>query len=66
MGTQPDWNHYRKIINTMKKNGMTRQAEDVAKLIRVCSAVEQNDYPKAVHRMMTELPQKELALGRHI
>jgi len=58
MATGPDWNYYRKIINAMKKQGMHKQAEDVAKLVRVVSALEQDDMPKAVHRMMTELPQR--------
>lgn len=62
MGTKPDWNHYRKIVNAMKKNGMARQAKDVAKLIRVCSSVEKQDYPEAQHRLYNELPQKMVRL----
>jgi len=58
MGTKPDWNYYRKIVNAMKKNGMRKQAEDVAKLIRVCSSVEKQDYPEAQHRLYQELPQR--------
>lgn len=57
-----DWNHYRKIVNAMRKNGMPHQARDVSALIRIASAVEQNDLPKAVHRMMTELPQKKIRI----
>jgi len=58
MGTKPDWNYYRKIVNAMKKNGMRKQAEDVALLIRVCSSVEKQDYPEAQHRLYQELPQR--------
>jgi len=57
MGSKPDWNHYRKIINAMKKNGMRKQAEDVALLVRVCASVERQDYPEAQHRLYKELPQ---------
>ena len=58
MGTGPDWNHYRKLINAMKKHGFAKQAEDVAALVRVCSSVEKEDYPEAQHRLYKELPQK--------
>jgi len=66
MATGPDWNHYRKIVNAMKKNGMRQQADDVAKLIRVCSSIEREDYPEAQHRLYKELPQKEVRLDRQI
>jgi hypothetical protein len=58
MGTKPDWNHYRKLINAMKKNGFTQQAESVAALVRLGSAVEQEDYPKAQHVLYNDVPQR--------
>ncbi len=58
MGTKPDWNYYRKLINAMKKNGFAKQAKDVAALVRVCSSVEKQDYPEAAHRLYNDLPQK--------
>jgi len=58
-----DWNHYRKIVNVMRKFGLAQQSKDVAALIRVASAIEQNDMPKAVHTMMTDLKQKTKLVG---
>lgn len=58
-----DWNHYRKIVNAMKHNGLHEQAKDVAALIRVASAIEQNDVPLAVHRLMNDLRQKVVRLA---
>jgi len=58
MGTGPDWNHYRKLINAMKKNGFAAQAESVAGLVRVCSSVEKQDWPEAAHRLYNDLPQQ--------
>jgi len=58
MGTKPDWNYYRKLINAMKKNGFAKQAKDVAALVRLASAVEQEDYPKAQHVLYNDVPQK--------
>jgi hypothetical protein len=58
-----DWNHYRKVVNTMRRYGMRQQARDVAALIRVASALERNDMPLAVERMMKEMPQKKIIIG---
>ncbi len=59
MGTKPDWNHYRKLINAMKKNGFSAaQAESVSALVRVASAVEKQDWPEASARLYRDLPQR--------
>ena len=58
MGTKPDWNYYRKLINALKKNGFAKQAKDVAGLVRVCSAVEKQEWSEASSRLYKDLPQK--------
>ena len=58
MGTKPDWNHYRKLINAMKKNGFAAQAESVAALVRVASSVEKEDWTEAAWRLYNDLPQR--------
>lgn len=58
MGTGPDWNAYRKLINALKKNGFRQQATMVAALVRVARSVEKQDYAEAQHRLHNEAPQK--------
>ena len=58
MGTKPDWNFYRKLINAMKKNGFKQQADAVTALVRVASSVEKEDWPEAAYRLHTDVPQK--------
>ena len=58
MGTTPDWNEARKLINALKKNGFTAQAKMVSGLVRVAVSVERGDYAEAVHRLHKEVPQK--------
>lgn len=58
MGTGPDWNYFRKLINAMKKNGFSQQADAVAGLVRIASSVEKQDFPEAAHRLYNDLPQR--------
>jgi hypothetical protein len=58
MGTGPDWNEYRKLVNNMKRFGLVKQAKMLSALIRVAVSVERGDYAEAVHRLHTEAPQK--------
>jgi len=58
MATGPDWNEYRKLINKLKRFGMTKQAKMIAALVRVAVSVERGDFAEAVHKLHTEAPQK--------
>ena len=58
MGTGPDWNQYRKLINNLKRFGLPDQAKMLSALVRVAASVERGDYAEAVHRLHTEVPQK--------
>jgi len=58
MGTGPDWNYFRKLINAMKKNGFKQQADALAGLVRIASSVEQQDWTEAAHRLYNDIPQR--------
>jgi hypothetical protein len=58
MGTGPDWNYYRKLINRLRGAGLREEADAVRALVRVSVAVEKGDFAQAVHRLHTDAPQK--------
>ncbi len=58
MGTTPDWNEARKLINALKKNGFTEQAKMVSGLVRVAASVEKGDFAEAGARLYSDIPQK--------
>lgn len=58
MGTGPDWNYYRQLINRLRGAGLREEADAVRALVRVSVSVEKGDFAQAVHRLHTDAPQK--------